>query len=344
MKVSSIFTSARPLLAALFFAPFFALPATAQSPTTPAPTQAAPPVAATRAPAPPSTKQTQPSTQDDSGTVSDSAASPSPIDRRHHPVSQNVEEAWSILKTAATDQKKAESRAQAIAAIGTIQGSPLAHKLVSDALNDTSIDVRASAIVAVGTLHDKGLQGKLREMLADTDPQIVFTAATTLWKMGDKSAEDILIDVTEGDRKASVSLLKSTGRTANKDLHSPAKLAELGARQGAGYLLGPFGIGITAWDYTHQHPGENPRVTALTLLAEDKTANIHATLLDALDDKDSQVRAAAARALGDYRIPAASLSLLHAFDDDKLSVRLLSAASYIRVNSAAAHQRPVAKK
>jgi len=159
--------------------------------------------------------------------------------------------------------------------------------------------------------------------------------------MGDKSGEDILMAVTEGDRKTDAGLVKGSEREANKDLHSPTKLAEIGARQGAGYLLGPFGIGITAWDYAHKHGGEDPRVTAITLLSEDKTENVRATLVSALADKDPQVRAAAARALGDYRTRATATALLVTFDDGKMPVRLLGSAAYIRINSHAPSHHPL---
>jgi len=329
MKNHSIFLTARPFLAALFFASALALPAAAQD---------VPPADDAPVAAPPAAKNTPPGNQ---GTAAPAAPV---VDRTHRTIAQNVAEAWSTLKTAAADPKKPDDRVAAVAAIGTIQGSPVAHKLIADALNDPSLDVRLAAILAVGTLKDKGLHGKLRIMMDDKEPQIVFTAATTLWKLDDKSGEDILMSVIDGDRKTDAGLVKGTERSANKDLHNPVKLAEFGARQGAGYLLGPFGYGITAWDYAHQHPGENPRVAAINLLSTEKTANVRATLIDALDDKDQQVRAAAACALGDYPGPATGAKLLITFDDGKLPVRMLGAASYIRVSSPATRHSAARKK
>jgi hypothetical protein len=335
MKICDLLYVARPSIAALLFASLLTLPSAAQS--TSAPQTPTPPPPASAIPAP-AQKDAQPVDEGDNAPISSS------VDRSHRTVAQNITEAWTVLKNAATDEKKPDDRVQAVAAISTLQASPLAHKLVSDALNNSSIDIRTAAIIAVGTLKDTGLEGKVRQMLDDKEPQIAFIAATTLWKMGDKSGEDILMAVTAGDRKTDPGLIKSSERTAGKDLRSPTKLAEIGARQGAGYFLGPFGYGITVWDYTHQHPGVNPRVVALTLLAQSQTANVHAALVGALTDKDPQVRAAAARALGDYRTKATGDSLLIAFDDPKLPVRLLSAAAYIRINSAAPLRRPTAKK
>ncbi|HEY0308309.1 MAG TPA: HEAT repeat domain-containing protein [Acidobacteriaceae bacterium] len=332
MKKPSISLVSRPLTAALLFSSLLSLPAVAQTAT--------PPAAASPSTPAPAANDAPPVPQSDATVVGDKT----PIDRTHRKPSQNVEEAWSMLKTAVADQKKSDDRVESIGAIGTIQGSPVAHKIISDALNDPNLDVRIAAIIAVGTLRDKGLLGKVREMMADKEPQIVFTAAITLWKLGDKSGEDILMSVAQGDRQAGVGMLKGSERKMNKDLHNPTKLAEMGARQGAGYILGPFGYGIAAWDYARQHPGENPRVSAITLLDEEKTPNVHTTLILALGDKDAQVRTAAARALGSYRTKDTATSLLAAFDDPKLSVRLVSAASYIRINSAETVRRVAVKK
>jgi HEAT repeat protein len=54
--------------------------------------------------------------------------------------------------------------------------------------------------------------------------------------------------------------------------------------------------------------------------------------LDALDDRDYQVRAAAARQLGDYQGKQVTDALQGAFTDPKPAVRLMAAASYIRAS------------
>jgi HEAT repeat protein len=53
-------------------------------------------------------------------------------------------------------------------------------------------------------------------------------------------------------------------------------------------------------------------------------------LLAALYDKDSLVRAAAARGLGDFHNADTAKGLLAAFDDEKPLVRFMAAAGYIR--------------
>jgi len=315
MKRPLISSCARLSSAALLFALLSAHPALAQNGT--------PPAAASATPA----------ATPDAQTPDDNAPPAAPVDRTRRSVKQNTSEAWSILKTAATEPKHPETRALAIASIGTIQDPRLTHKLISDGLTDSDLDVRTASILAAGATKDKGLYGKLRQMLDDKEPQIAYTAAITLWKTGDKSGEDILIAVTDGERKTDVGLIKGTERDADKEAHSPSKMANLAIRQSISMFAGPAGYGLTAWDYTHRHSGENPRVTALDLVSQEKTANVHNTLLAALDDKDPQVRAAAARALGDYHDKSTAVNLLTTFSDGKLPVRLIGAAAYIRSTS-----------
>ena len=120
---------------------------------------------------------------------------------------------------------------------------------------------------------------------------------------------------------------------ADQDLHTPSKLAEIGAEQGAYALLGPVGFGVDAFRMTRKGSnGISPQVLTATLLAEDNSKATMQRFLDALEDRDYVVRAAAARALGDYRDKQVLDALQAAFGDPKPAVRLMAAASYIRAS------------
>jgi hypothetical protein len=172
-------------------------------------------------------------------------------------------------------------------------------------------------------------------MLDDKEPQVSFTAAVTLWKMNDRSGEDILTAVVEGERSAKAGVVTGAMHTAHEDLHSPSTLARIGALQGASMLLGPFGYGITAYEYIHKNGGDSARVIAVEQIAQEKTLPIHDELIAALEDKDPGVRAASAKALGEYRDKAVTDALANLFYDAKLPVRLTAAAAYLRSNGAA---------
>ncbi len=82
--------------------------------------------------------------------------------------------------------------------------------------------------------------------------------------------------------------------------------------------------------------GDASRVTAIEELAKVKNTAIHTTFIDALSDKDPGVRAAAAKALGDYRDKPTASPLLTLFADPKPPVRLTAAAAFIRSTTASA--------
>jgi len=247
-----------------------------------------------------------------------------------------MQTAWSMLDSALNDfkdQKHSDLRIEALAALGTMGTNPRAERMIAAVMDDGDIDVRTAAVLAAGQTNNRNFTNILRDKLDDKEPQVAFAAAVTLSKWNDRSGEDILMAVVDGERKASAGLMNGTMHTVSKDLHNPAALAKIGALQGASMLLGPFGFGITAYEYLRKNGGDSARVTAIQELSKKKTEPIRKELVDALDDKDPGVRAAAAKALGEYRDKATASSLLPLFDDSKPPVRLTAAAAYIRCTS-----------
>ena len=242
---------------------------------------------------------------------------------------QRTDRAWSMLTAAMADAKHPQTRIQALAALGLLH-SPRSEKMIVDAMADPDVDVRTAAALAAGQTKDRNLTTPLRNLLDDKEPQVAFTAASTLWKMNDKSGEDILMAVVDGDRRANPTLMHGTEHMIDSDLHDPGKMARLGAVQGAAMLLGPFGFGITAFEFIRQNNGDVARATAIEQLAQEKTEPIHHVLLAALADKDPVVRASAAKGLADYRESATSTAIYALFVDPKNPVRLTSAAAYLR--------------
>lgn len=251
-------------------------------------------------------------------------------DRTHSTVAQNNDEAWTMLTDAVQDAKHADLRTQALSALGTIGINARSEKLIAEAMKDPDVDVRTSAVLAAGQTKSRNLTTNIRAMLDDKEPQVAFIAATTLWKMHDRSGEDILMAVANGDRSATPHLVNGAMHQANKELHDPAALARIGALQGASMLLGPFGFGITAVEYMRKNGGDSARVLAIKQLSEENTAPVRNELIAALADKDPAVRAAAATAVSGYRESSVPKALLPLFDDTKAPVRLTAAAAYIR--------------
>jgi HEAT repeat protein len=261
------------------------------------------------------------------------AAAPKPA---HDSPSVDLDTAWSMLTSATTNAKHPDLRIQGLAAVGTLGSSSRAAGLITNAMKDPDVDVRTSAVLAAGQTKNRALTTQLRAMLDDHEPQVAVAAASTLWKMGDHSGEDILVAVADGERKATAGLVDSARHTVSTDLHNPSTLAKIGALQGASLLLGPFGFGISAYEYIHKNGGQSARALAIELLAQEKTKPIHDELLSALNDKDVGVRAAALKALGEYHDKPTSAAIASLFYDPKSPVRLAAAAAYLRSTGAVA--------
>ena len=254
---------------------------------------------------------------------------PAPAHNPNATPAQRLDEAWNMLNAATSDPKHADLRIQGIAALGTLGTNPIAMKKIAAAMDDKELDVRTAAILAAGQTGNRNLTTDLRTMLDDKEPQVAFAAAVTLWKMNDRSGEDILVAVVDGDRSANPTLVNGTRHNLSRSLRHPSELARIGALQGTAMLLGPFGFGITAYEYMRKNGGDSSRVTAIEQLSQEKTAPIRQTLVAALGDKDLAVRAAAAKALGAYHERPVSDALFAVFTDPKSPVRLTAAAAYI---------------
>jgi len=239
------------------------------------------------------------------------------------------EQAWAMLTDAVNDEKHAETRVQALAAVGMLGSNPRSLDLLRKAMQDKDLDIRSAAVIAAGQTKSPNITSDLRRMLDDKEPSVAFTAALTLWKMHDRSGEDILTAVADGDRRSTAKFLPGTEHDISKQLHDPAGLARMGALQGASMLLGPFGIGIGAYEYLHKNGGDSARTSAIEAIAQNHTAPIRKELLGALEDKDLGVRAAAAKALARYHEPEVPPALAKVFDDVKPPVRLTAAAAYL---------------
>lgn len=248
----------------------------------------------------------------------------------------SVDSAWTML-TEAT-QKNTQSHIVALAALGTMGTNPRAARLITEGMQSADLDVRTAAILAAGQTQNRALIPALRERLEDHEPQAVFSAAVTLWKLHDRSGEEILKNIACGDLKAKPGLMHGAKNDMNHELHDPAALATMGATEGAALLLGPFGFGVRAVEYMRKS-GSNPaRATAINLLAERHIA-MRSDLLEALGDKDAAVRAAAARALGQSHDPEDLKPLGNLFTDARLPVRLTAAAAYLNCSRGPARRK-----
>ena len=242
--------------------------------------------------------------------------------------------AWGMLTTAI--HKPTQTQIVALAALGTMDSDPRAAALIRDRMNSTELEVRVAAIVAAGQTKNRALIPALRERLKDPEPQAVFSAAVTLWKLNDHSGEDFLRSVATGSSSAKPTLMHGARNDVNREMHDPQAMATLGATTGASILLGPFGFGIKAFEYMLKSGSDPARVAAIDLLAQSHVPGLDAELIQALSDKDQAVRAEAAKALGQRHVASAMKPIGALLNDPKLPVRLFAAAAFINCSHGAA--------
>jgi len=250
---------------------------------------------------------------------------------------QLLEQSWQLLTDNLQNGKQLEYRTQALDALSSLGSNARADGLIAAAMKDPNLDLRSAAILAAGKTKSRALVAPVKALLNDPEPQVVFTAATTLWKQfHDRSGEDILEAVASGDRKANPSVVNGAKHDMSRTMHSRAALEKIGLETGASLALGPFGFSVAAVEYARKNGADTARVESVDLLAEERTEAVHEEMRSAIDDKDPGVRAAALKALGTFHRPSDAKAIEPLFDDSKLPVRLAASAAYINCLSGAA--------
>jgi hypothetical protein len=222
------------------------------------------------------TRQAAPPAQSAADTSAESGEGPDATVAQANQGSANSETttAWEMLKTALSDTKTQArpARLDAVTALGTLSDFEPAQKLLRNAAADTDRYLRLAAVAAMGASKAETFIPDLRVALEDSAPEVSFTAAVSLWKMHDHTGENVLYGVLAGDRKVKQGVVGSGVHEADQDLHTPSKLAEIGAEQGAYALLGPVGFGVDAFRMTRKGSnGNSARVLTATLLADDSS-------------------------------------------------------------------------
>jgi HEAT repeat protein len=173
----------------------------------------------------------------------------------------------------------------------------------------------------------------LRAALDDDSPIVVYAAATVLWQMNDKSGEEILAEILQGDRKAALGRVGEGMHKAHEKLHDPTALVELGVELTAGGFFCPAGWGATAVIEMSKDKGAAVRAESALLLGDSTNGDSSDSLLHALEDKSWVVRAAAAEAIARHGTQREIAMLALLLKDDHAEVRYEAAAAIVRLAS-----------
>ena len=267
------------------------------------------------------------------------AQTPAPV------VAPLKDQAWSIITDALQD-KNPDTRVQAVQSLGLIGVHEPYISTLNGMLDDKDVEVRVATVTSLVDLKNKETVPTLKKALGDDVPEVSFAAAKALWTLKDPEGEDALLSVLSGEMKASSRFLDKKKRETLRMFHTPKPLMFFAMKTGAAFAPVPgLGAGVSSLQGIILDPTISGRAATVLLLASDKDPRVLPALIDALQDKDGSVRAAACHAIALRNDRKLEQELIPMLDDKKPAVRLRAAAGYLRLESLpAAVKRPVSTK
>jgi HEAT repeat protein len=234
------------------------------------------------------------------------------------------EQAWDVLQTGATAEKK-EDRAGAVQALGLITQNPRARKLAESALKDDTPEVRAAAAAALGEMQSRRSVAALKMATDDKDPGVALAAAHSLLQLKDDSGYAVYYEILTGERKTGKGLLAQAAAYTD-----PKKMAEIGFQEALGFI--PFGgLGWRAFKMVKKGDNSPARAAAATVLAKDPDPNTTEALTNAVGDKNWIIRAAGLEALASRGNPSVLNTVELYLTDEEGEVKYTAAATALRL-------------
>lgn len=255
------------------------------------------------------------------------------------------DQAWNIMTEALKD-KNPDTRVQAVQSLGLIGAHEPYISTLEGMLDDKDFEVRVATVTSLVDLKNKQTVPALKKALGDEVPEVSFAAAKALWTLKEPDGEDALLSVMSGELKASSKFLDKKKRETLRMFHTPKPLMFFALRTGAAFAPVPgLGTGVSSLQGIILDPAISGRAATVLLLASDKDPRVLPALIDALQDKDGSVRAAACHAIALRNDRKLQKELIPMLEDKKPAVRLRAAAGYLRLESLPAPaKRPVAPK
>ena len=243
--------------------------------------------------------------------------------------------AWDVLKRGLMETNL-DKRKQAVLAVASIGPAPEVIELMNLALRDKEVEVRQTAAAAIADAKLQQCLPNLQAALDDTG-EVAFTAAKSLWEMGDRSGRKVLLDVVTGELKDTTGFFEGAVRDAKSKIRNPRSLTRMGVREASGALLGPFSMGIFLAEDMMKDAGAPTRALAFTLMAQECEAYSVQLMEWALrGDKNNLVRAAAAKSLGRCGNLSTIPKLMILLPESSEAVRFMAAAAIVRLTIQAA--------
>ena len=243
--------------------------------------------------------------------------------------------AWRRLREG-LNNKDADHRIQAVYALGTLGVQSGTVVPVESELEDKDSSVRQAAAKTLGDMQAFQSIPSLQAALDDQSAAVSFAAAQALWRMGDKSGTNILVQVLGGERSVSSGLIRTQSHDMHEKLHDPTSLTEFGATTAAGAFFPGAGFGVAAVKVLASDKNAGARAVSAGLLSSGTDSDDRAILEQALNDKNWAVRAAAADALGHAGDMSDVNKLMPMLDNSHPTVKYRAAAAIVRLTAPSA--------
>lgn len=243
--------------------------------------------------------------------------------------------AWRCLREG-LNNKDVDHRIQAVYALGTLGVQSGAVVPVESELEDKDSSVRQAAAKTLGDMQAFQSIPSLQAALDDQSAAVSFAAAQALWRMGDKSGTNVLVQVLAGERSVSSGLIQSQSHDMHEKLHDPTSLTEFGATTAAGVFFPGAGFGVAAVKELASDKNAGARAVSAGLLSSGTDSDDRAILEQALNDKNWAVRAAAADALGHAGDMSDVNKLMPMLDNGHPTVKYRAAAAIVRLTAPSA--------
>jgi HEAT repeat protein len=241
------------------------------------------------------------------------------------------------LLNAAIHDKNPDVRKGAAEALSLMGFKDNVLESLAPMIDDRDMTVRIAAVTSLGDLKDRRTLPLLQKALRDPVAEVDFAAAKVLFQLRDPEGTQFLLDVVNGESKASSNYFNKERRNAVHMLHTPTRLFIYIGTQAAGLAPVPgLGFGISSAEGILMDPDTSARGASLLLMANSRDPRLSDAVASALNEKDWSLRAAAVHLIAMHPFPAYREKLVPLLDDKRGAVRLRAAAAYIRLGHEAA--------
>jgi len=238
-----------------------------------------------------------------------------------------AQRAWDVLEKG-HDSHSTKERANAVRALGQLQGNSHAVELAEQAIADKKPDVRAAAALTLGRLGSSRSIPLLKAAVKDKNVKVALAASSALLTFGDPCGYVIYREVLVGKRKSGEGPVAEEGRL----LKDPKALSLMMLGVAVGFA--PYaGYAWAAYEVLSKDYAGPVLVEAAQKLATDRDPETQLALVKAASNRNWKVRVAVLDALAQQADPRLMDTLAGHLSDKKQAVRCAAAAALIRVTS-----------